>query len=848
MKRIPAASSLVAGALCAALLGACARLGAEHADQATQIDSAQSTQSEPYRAEIRRTADGIPHIRANDWGGLGYGAGYVQAQDNLCTLADAFVTYRGERSAQAGPHFGPDARPPSAASFGQPRNLDADFFFRLVANDDAVARFRTAQTPRVRALVAGFAAGYDRYLDDLRAGRFAGAHAACASAEWVRPINADDVYRRLIAATLAGGEGHFVEAIAHAQPPSAQAAPAQPEAASAPHADRGATPVAMNIAPARFEIAQRAGIGSNALAFGAAKTRDGASLLFGNPHWFWQGPDRFYETQLTIPGQLNVAGATFLGVPVVMIGFNDNIAWTHTVSQARRFGIFQLTLVPGAPTHYLYDGRDEAMQAVPITVQARQRDGTLASVTRTLYRSRFGPLIDLASMSPALAWNAQHAFALRDVNADNTRVFENFLAWDGAKSLDDFIAIQKRYAAAPWVNTFAIGRNDARVWFADIGATPGVSDALAQACTPPLGRAFDAKAPGVPFLDGSKSACEWQSEAGTPQARTLGVAHMPSLLRDDYVGNFNDSYWLTNPAVPLTGFARVTGITGIPQTLRTRLGHALAAQLQAAPGGVTREAVEQGVLTSRSMSEELLRRPVLDALCKADAPDVAATRNGSDDADVAQACKVLAAWDGTARSDARGANLWDEFWRRASALPPEKLYRTPFDPAAPLTTPSGLKTDDAATLAALRHALGESVRALRAFGFAADSTRGQLLYTQRGAVRVPLYGGCNDAGYFTVVCAQHPLNAGGYAMDGSGHGDSYVQVVSFGKDGVDADTMLAHSLSDDPASPHYSDATREFARGTWQRFRFTESAIAADPVLSATTLQSMPSAPAAPAQ
>ncbi|WP_322095548.1 penicillin acylase family protein [Paraburkholderia bannensis] len=813
MKRFSAAASLLVGVLGAVLVGACASPQFDRADAAKP--------AQPYSADIRRTADGIPHIRANDWGSLGYGTGYAQAQDNLCTLADAFVTYRGERSAQ----FGADARPPAAASFGQPRNLDADFFFRFVADKDAVARFRAAQTPTMRALVEGFAAGYDRYLDELHAGRFAGAHAACASAAWLRPIDADDVYRRLIAATLAGGEAHFVEAIASAKPP-------QPGAA---HADSGtstSTTAAIDIAPERFEIAQRAGIGSNAMAFGAGKTREGASLLFGNPHWFWQGPDRFYEAQLSIPGKLDVAGATFLGVPVVMIGFNDNVAWTHTVSQARRFGIFQLALVPGAPTHYLYDGRDEAMQAVPVTVQVRGGDGALTSVTRTLYRSRFGPLIDLSSMSPALAWNAQHAFALRDVNADNARVFENFLAWGGAKSLDDFIAIQKRNAATPWVNTFAIGRNDPRVWFADIGAMPGVSDALAQACTPPLGRAFDAKAPGVPFLDGSKSACEWQSAAGAPQAHALGVAQMPSLLRDDYVGNFNGSYWLTNPAAPMTGFPRVAGITGTPQTLRTRLGHALGAQLQAELGGVTRAALEQGVLSSGSMSEMLLRKPVLDALCKGDAQESA-----PDVADVAQACKVLAQWDGTARRDARGANLWDEFWRRASQLPAQKLYRVPFDPAAPLVTPSGLNTGDAATIATLRHALAESVRALRGFGFAADSTRGQLLYTQRGAARVPLYGGCNDAGYFTVVCAQHPLNAGGYAMDGSGHGDSYLQVVSFGKNGVDADTMLAHSLSDDPASPHYSDATREFARGSWQRFRFSEREIEADSALSVTSVR-----------
>jgi len=48
-----------------------------------------------YKAEIRRTAMGVPHIKADTWSGAGYGYGYAQAEDNLCTMADSFLTYRG---------------------------------------------------------------------------------------------------------------------------------------------------------------------------------------------------------------------------------------------------------------------------------------------------------------------------------------------------------------------------------------------------------------------------------------------------------------------------------------------------------------------------------------------------------------------------------------------------------------------------------------------------------------------------------------------------------------------------------------------------------------------------------
>lgn len=58
-------------------------------------DGAADASAASYHAQIRRTQDGIPHIKADDWGSLGYGFGYVQAQDDLCTLADSFVTWRG---------------------------------------------------------------------------------------------------------------------------------------------------------------------------------------------------------------------------------------------------------------------------------------------------------------------------------------------------------------------------------------------------------------------------------------------------------------------------------------------------------------------------------------------------------------------------------------------------------------------------------------------------------------------------------------------------------------------------------------------------------------------------------
>ncbi|MEX3629422.1 MAG: penicillin acylase family protein [Burkholderia sp.] len=161
--------------------------------------------------------------------------------------------------------------------------------------------------------------------------------------------------------------------------------------------------------PNQLHVGGHYGIGSNGLAFGRDAT-GGEPILFGNPHGFWSGPDRFYQAQLTIPGQLDVSGASFLGVPVIMIGFNDQVAWTHTVSSARRFGVFQLQLADDDPTQYLVDGRRVAMRPVTLTVPVRQPGGTLGGVTRTLYttpiRAGGRPVVMVAGLDACAGFRA----------------------------------------------------------------------------------------------------------------------------------------------------------------------------------------------------------------------------------------------------------------------------------------------------------------------------------------------------------------------------------------------------------------------------------------------------------
>ncbi|UMR29374.1 penicillin acylase family protein [Massilia sp. MB5] len=756
--------------------------------------------------DIRRTADGIPHIKADNWRGLGLGYGYVQAEDALCTMSEAFVTFKGRRSV----HWGAANRPAHESMLGRSSNLEMDIFFAGFLTPELIRSYRREQPGELQELVSGFADGFNRYVKQARKQ----GKAACASQPWVEEITADDIYRRMYAATISAGYARFIPAIVNAAPPGTKQ---QAHSTDQPSLDELLA----------HTIGNQPGVGSNALALGGDASGKAQPVLFGNPHWFWRGPDRFYQAHLSIPGKLNVAGVSFLGVPVVMIGFNDHVAWSHTVSEARRFGLFDLAL--SGPTSYRVDQQTVAMQARTVTVPLRAADGKGVSTTRTLYFSQFGPVVDLGARSPHLAWSGEKALALRDVNGENFRAFRTFFYWNQARSLEEFVAIQKREASIPWVNTIAIGRGDARVWYGDIGAVPNAPDDLRARCATPVSKAFAGIDGGTPVLDGSRSECNWLNDSAAVQPGAMPAARQPGLFRTDYVANMNDSYWLTNPAQPLEGYARLLGgERGMP-SLRSKAGHGIAAGLLARaplkPADMVGSLREQ-VLDARSLAAQRYKVPLLHAICRQDEVEVTAdpesgkTFDAVRKAPLAEACSVLRAWPDSANAQDRGALLWEQFWARVERIPEAERFKVAFDPARPLETPAEIRVEDPR----MAQSLGAAVLAMQAAGQPLDAPRGRDLFAGTGKHHIALYGGCHQGGYFTVAC--RPLGSQGLTEEFVGN--SYLQLVRFDDQGAVAETLLAHGLSetglDDVAR---NSALQRYAAKRWSVFPFYDAQVRA---------------------
>ena len=57
-----------------------------------------SAPANQFDVEIRWTSYGIPHVKADDWGSLGYGFAYATAKDAICTIARDMIMVRGEQS------------------------------------------------------------------------------------------------------------------------------------------------------------------------------------------------------------------------------------------------------------------------------------------------------------------------------------------------------------------------------------------------------------------------------------------------------------------------------------------------------------------------------------------------------------------------------------------------------------------------------------------------------------------------------------------------------------------------------------------------------------------------------
>ncbi|MDJ0879999.1 MAG: penicillin acylase family protein [Halieaceae bacterium] len=771
-----------------------------------------------FSAEVRRTEFGIPHVKADDWGGLGYGIGYAYAQDNFCVTMREVIFSIGRSAELLGEEEG---------------NVNDDLLFTYLTGprDEFEREFIDNLPQRVKDLNEGYVAGFNRYLEETGVENLPEGDLGCRGEDWVFPINATDLFllQRRQALRGSSGNGTFSSAILATEGPDSSSATAV-GSFDEEEVRRAFRQVGRSLRDPEQ--------GSNAMAAGRDMTQTGSGLLLGNPHQPWFGEGAWYEAHLTIPGEVDVAGAVLHGFPYVGIGFNKDVAWTHTVSIANRYSLYELQLNPEDPLQYFYDGELRDIVPVEVTVQSKQADGTLVDVTKTFYDSQFGPIVNFASVDPLLGgWPliTGTILAFKDANLETgLRGSDQWLAKAAAGNLDEYLdAISA--LGNPVFHEIVADRNG-EAFYGDISAIPFIDQAKIDSClTPLIGRLLAQGTTNVLLtLDGSTSSCEWGVDPEAPEGSGLfGPSALPQLRTFDYVGNSNNSYWLSDANNPLTGFPTTmgpVGYEGLQQFLRTRIGHITVEERRQATDGFddsplfNNENLKAFMYQNRVYGAELNIADVL-SICQ----DPAA-------ATVQDACDVLQSWDLKVELDSRGAQVWKEFWsviRRErgnsfqNVVDSDEFWLVDFDPADPLNTPAGIDASLQVNRDLVINALAEAKQRLADNNVALDARWGDIQYLVRNNENVPIHGGQGTLGIYGAISSR--LSNGGYINPTSGN--SYIQIVTWDESECPiADVILVPSQSTDPDSPHFADQTRLYSNKEWVRFPFCEDDIQANQI------------------
>jgi len=814
-------------------------------------------------ANIRRTTGGVPHIKADNLKSAAFGNGYVQAQDNVCLLAEAIVKARSERAK----YFGPGS---------DNINIINDFSYKAQKILSGAEAEFGALSDESRALVEGFVAGYNKYVAETDPGDLP---LECRDQPWVKEIEPTDLlaHYRIVGQYASGAlfaTGAVFLAIPGEDPAGAEPTPviarAEDNLPSAVASD------ALVLASSKTNY-QDMGLASNAWGIGSEMTEQGRGALLANPHFPYTGHRRLYQVQMTVPDYLNVNGAGLLGTAIPLINFNESLAWSHTVTTSRRFTVYELTLKDGDDLTYIKDGEERPINQETFQIEVNTGGPNPVILERTFYFSEYGPMVsgNAITADPETGegglpkWgDAGTAYTYRDANANTSGLLDTWLQMSRASNLVEFQSVFKNCGSTLWTNsTYADA--DGNAFYIDSSSVPNLSpEALGVIeFKRRLSTAYDSLFnAGITLLDGSTSRDDWvEGECGG----LVTYEQRPKLKRTDWVQNSNSSYWSTNPDEFLTGYSPLFGAEETPLNPRTRLGISMLQNpLDKGFGDAPAPAGQDGkfgavdlinvIWNNRAWyAEEFL--PELRERCNLIGGTLV------DDVDLTAWCAQLQTWDSLYNVDSVGAHIFRMFIANYRNQFDSDLT-VEFDPEDPVSTPSvpseiGKGTANDVML----KALAAGVTALQDQGIVPEAELGSLQYyrpsgdTPPGGTPlfqsdpIPWHGGdgsidgaFNAVGVVTSSVMEDTLfpriaptvleNTAGLS-DGStpgadgwliARGTSWHFGLEFTDDGPEAYGLVSYSQSTDSMSEYFTDQSKQYSRKEYRQLYLDEADIAAN--------------------
>ncbi len=420
--------------------------------------------------DIYRDKMGIPHIYASTSHDLFFAQGYVHAQDRFWQM-DAWR------------HIGSGTL---SEMFGKGQ-VETDTFLRTLGWRLTAEQEYAGLDPVSKSIIDSYTAGVNAYLSDHDTTALSLEYAVLGLLspdyrieKWT-PVNSL-TWGKAMAWDLRGNMGEEIEraVLLKAFTPEqvAELYPTYPEdhpvivnemGGSALNVQSQTSQVVSNLELSALDFKPLAdrlalldealgpagdGMGSNSWAVSGTRTSTGMPLLANDPHLSIQMPSIWYQAHLeckpvTEECPYNVAGFTFAGVPGVIIGHNDRVAWGFTNVEPDVMDLYIERLNPDNPNQYEVNGEWVDFETRTETIQVVGGE----PVNLTVRLTRHGPVIS-ESYGP-----------LKDENSDNDPEFVPFKERAGVELPEQYVIALKWTALAPSTPFQAIwGFNRAQNW------------------------------------------------------------------------------------------------------------------------------------------------------------------------------------------------------------------------------------------------------------------------------------------------------------------------------------------------------------------------------------------------
>jgi penicillin amidase len=373
--------------------------------------------------EIRRNRWGMPHVSADNDADLFFGFGHVTAQDRLFQLD----------------HWRRKARGRLAEVLGPPA-LESDLLYRTLGLALAAETEWASMPAETRELLAAYSTGINAWIEesddrlpiefDLLGYRpepwapqdcIAIAKELCWYLTGRFPVLIIPELARLVL-----GDGLLYREFLLGEADEESILPAGSYAARSTVDPRvGAV------------IGGDGGPGSNNWVVAGGRTATGRPLLANDPHLPYGAVSLWHQVQLC-GGSFHVAGAAMPGIPAVMSGRSERVAWGFTNNICSLRDLYQEKTNPAYPGCFLYDGHwgpaEQREEIIGIRGAAEER--------RIIYSSRNGPIVDDVLPSPA---RKMGPLALRWLGTEPCGWLTALIGMNRARTSAEF-----REATRPW--------------------------------------------------------------------------------------------------------------------------------------------------------------------------------------------------------------------------------------------------------------------------------------------------------------------------------------------------------------------------------------------------------------